>query len=141
MGFNHTPNFSTIRLAVSAIWKRGTSAHAHVQMYPTLDFCKRLANGFLTTHQISAQSVQPLPRYGKGTHLHVRTCARADVSTTPMTWLVCIAAWSLNTYQIWSQSIQLFLSYSLATIFDTLHAARATYQGDPQMSQHRLLSR
>ena len=34
------------------------------------------AGGPLATHQVSAQSVQPLPRYEKG----VRTCARAAVS-------------------------------------------------------------
>ena len=38
-----------------------------------------VANGSLTKHQISAQSVNPFPRYRKGTHLHMRTCARADV--------------------------------------------------------------
>ena len=48
-----------------------------------------------------------------------------------MTYLICIAAWSLNIYQIWTQSAELFLRYSLATNFDTLRAARATYLGAP----------
>ena len=43
-----------------------------------------------------------------------------------MTCVICIAAWSLNTHQIWSQSAEPFLSYSSAANFDTLHAARAT---------------
>ena len=33
---------------------------------------KRLSNGSITTYLISARSVQPIPRYGKGAHLHVR---------------------------------------------------------------------
>ena len=40
-----------------------------------------LANWSLSTHQISMQSVQSFPRYGKG----ARTCARADV---PHPWFV-----------------------------------------------------
>ena len=48
-----------------------------------------------------------------------------------MTCVICIATRSLTTHQIWRQSAQLFLSYELATHFDTLHAARATRQADP----------
>ena len=44
----------------------------HVLTYPTSTFLKRLANGSLTTYQISAQSTQPFTRYEKG----VRSCAR-----------------------------------------------------------------
>ena len=51
----------------------------------------------------------------KGEHLHVRTCR----CTLPMTCVICIAAWSLNTQQIWSQSAYPFLSYSLAANFYT----------------------
>ena len=64
------------------------------------------------------------------------TSARAHVRkyrcTPPVTCLICIAAWSIKTRQIWSQSAEPFLSYSLAVKFDTPHAARATCQGDPQ---------
>ena len=51
-----------------------------------------------------------------------------------MTNGICIATWILTTHQIWWQSAQPFLSYSLAGKFDTLHAARATCRADPQMS-------
>ena len=44
---------------------------------------------------------------------------------------ICIATWSLNTHQIWSQSAQSFQSYNLTANFDTLYAARATCQDDP----------
>ena len=47
---------------------------AHVHLTPPQTFVKRLANGFLMIHQISAQSAWPFPRYGKG-----GTSARADV--------------------------------------------------------------
>ena len=36
-----------------------------------------------------------------------------------MTCVICIAAWSLNTHQIWSLSAYPFLSYSLAANFYT----------------------
>ena len=39
---------------------------------------KRKATGPLATHQISVQSVQPFPRYGKG----MRTCTRTAVPGT-----------------------------------------------------------
>ena len=48
-----------------------------------------------------------------------------------MTCRICVATWGLNTNQIWWQSAQPFLSYSLAGDFDTLRAARATSQTDP----------
>ena len=48
-----------------------------------------------------------------------------------MTSGICITTWSLTTHQIWWQSDQPFLSYSLAGNFDTPHAARATRQADP----------
>ena len=54
------------------------SVRAHVRTCTcttSLTFVKRQTNGSLTTHQISAQSVQPFPRYLKG----VRTCARAAI--------------------------------------------------------------
>ena len=120
------PNFSAIRPAVTEIRKRGISARAHMSPFT---FTKRLANGLLTTHQLSAQSVRPVPRCGKrgiSTRAHVRTCR----CTPPMTCLVYIAVRSRNTHQIWSQWAEPFLSNSLATNFDTLHAARATRQGD-----------
>ena len=44
----------------------------------------------------------------------------------PLSYLV-----SKYTHQIWSQSAEPFLSYSLAANFDTSHAARATCQGEP----------
>ena len=103
---------------------------AYVQVCPSLPFVKSLANGPLTTYQISAQSVQPLPRYGEedtSARAHVCTCW----CTPPMTCITCIAAWSLNTYHIWSLSAEPFLSYSLAANFDTLHAVRSICDGDP----------
>ena len=78
-GTNHTPSFSAICRAVPEIRKRG----AHVRRCtctPPLTFVKRQANGSLATNQISAQSVQPLPRYGKG-----GASARAQVCTVSFT--------------------------------------------------------
>ena len=126
------PNFSAVRPTVPKIRKRG----AHVRTCrctPPLSSVKRIANWSLTTHQISAQSVQPFPRYG--TQGNIYTCARAHVRTCrctpPMTCGICIATWALTTHQIWWQSAQPFLSYSLAGHFDTLHAARGTRQAHP----------
>ena len=44
---------------------------------------------------------------------------------------MCIATWLPTTYQIWEHSAKKFLSYSLATHFDNLYAARVTYHADP----------
>ena len=74
-------------------------ARAHVQLYPTLNFRKSLANGSLITYRISAQSVQPFRRYRKG-GTSARTRLRMWRRTTPITCVICIAAWSLNTDQI-----------------------------------------
>ena len=83
-----TPSFSAIRPAVAEMRKRS----AHVQLCPTLYFCKSLVNGSLTTHRISAQSAKPFPRYGKGAHLHVRTCR----CTLSLVCVNCLANWSHN---------------------------------------------
>ena len=65
---------------------------AHVHLYPTVHFYKTQTNGFLTTYHISAQSIQPFPRYGK----RVRTCS----STPSPTFVKRLANGSLTTYQI-----------------------------------------
>ena len=49
----------------------------NVKCAPLERHVKRVAIGSITTHQISEQSVQPFPRYGK----EVGTCARAAVPT------------------------------------------------------------
>ena len=133
----HTTNFRTKHPAVE-IRKRGAYVRT-CSCIPPFAFVKRQANGFLTTVQISAQSVKPFPRCGKGgtsARAHVRKCR----CTPPMTYVICIAAGSLNTHQVWSLSVEPFLSYGLAANFDTIHVARATCEGDPlpQMSQLRL---
>ena len=51
-------------------------------------------------------------------------CSCAGV---PVTCIICIAAWSLNTHQTWSQSAKPFLSFSSVANFDTLYVARATW--------------
>ena len=53
---------------------------AHVQLCPSLNFCKSRANGSQTTYRISAQSVKPFLRYGKVAHLHVRTLSLVCVN-------------------------------------------------------------
>ena len=123
--------------------------HALTCRYPP--FCvKRIARGPLITHQVSAQSVLPLPRSEKGCtrapvpHLnldktpsqwvsnhesnfsairqalpeitkrgHICTCARTHLQMypPPMTCVICIVAWSLNTQKFLSFSINPFLSY------------------------------
>ena len=132
---NHTPNFSTICLAVPEIrkWVRTCCCAPFF-------FCKKsLANGLQTTHQISAQSVQPLTRYGKGDTsacTHVQLNPTHDLRNTHR----CLA--SKHTPNL--VSAEPFLSYSLAANFDTLPAACVTCQGNvpqmslPQMSQIRL---
>ena len=98
-----------------------TVTHPHVRKCrrtPPWTLVKRLANGSLTTHQISAQSVQPFPRYGNWAYLHVRTCR-----CSPMTCVIFITVWSPIKYQIRSQSAE--PSQSSAANFDSLHAARA----------------
>ena len=77
---NYTPNFCTIRPTVLEIRKRG----AHVRTcscIPSSTSAKCPAKGSLTAYQISAQSVQPLARYERGAHLHVRACAHTDYHT------------------------------------------------------------
>ena len=76
---------------------------AHVHLYPPLILVKCQDNGSVTTNQISAQSVQPFPIYG-----------RAD-APPPMSCVICTVAWSLSTHRIRSQSAYPLLSYSLAT--------------------------
>ena len=74
------------------------------------------------TYQISARSVQLFPRYGKGgtyARAHLRKC-RCTPVTPPMTCVICIAAWSLNTHQMLLPSAHLFPSYRLAANFDAL---------------------
>ena len=68
---NYTPSFSAICPTVPVKQKRG----AHVHLYPTLRFCKTPNQWVSKPNQISAQYVQPFPKYEKG----VRTCARAAV--------------------------------------------------------------
>ena len=77
-------------------------ARDHVQLCPTLNFCKSLANGSLATYRISAQSVKPFPIYGKG-----GTSALAHVQVYPiLACVTCLANWSLTTYQISAQSVR-----------------------------------
>ena len=101
---------------IPEIRKRGANMH----------FAKSLGSGSLTLYQISVQSIQPFMRYGKGAHLHVHMCR----CTPPITCALCTATWSLNTHQIWSQSVEHFLSYSPAGNFDTHYTTRATCEGD-----------
>ena len=107
-----------------------------MQMYHILKVCvSRIANRPLSTHQSSTQSVQPLPNIRSRVTKHWGTYLRAHVHTCrctpPIISGICIAIWSITTQQIWSHSAQPILSCSLATHFDTLHAARATCQGGP----------
>ena len=84
---------------------------------PPSFFAKSPASGSLTTYQISAQSTQPFPRYGKGgtsARVYVRTC----IGNPPVTCVICVAARSPNAHQILSPSAHPFLSYSLAANFD-----------------------
>ena len=79
------PNFSASRTAVPEIRKMDAhmltcSCILRVQLHVrTSTFVKHLANGSLITYQISAQSIQPFPRYGKG-----GTPARAHVQVYPI---------------------------------------------------------
>ena len=98
---------------------------------PPYTFVKHLANWSRTTPNFSA-ICPAFSEIRKMTHLQVRTCARADIPTPPMTCVIHIATWCLNTHQIWSQLAEPFLSYSLAAKFDTIHAVRGTCQGDPK---------
>ena len=76
---SHAPSFSTIRPAVSEMRKRGACVRAPFNfLTPPLTFVKIQTNGSLSTHQISAQSVQPFARYGKWLHLHV-ACAHVQM--------------------------------------------------------------
>ena len=100
---------------------------AHVLKYPSLALIvKRLANWSKTTPNFSA--IHPAVPEILGVHLHVRTCR---CTPTPDLWdmnryLVSVQ----TTHQIWSQSAESLLSYSSATHFDILHAARDTIQTD-----------
>ena len=73
---NHTHNFSAICPA-----EMRKTAQLKCNCAPLMTVINRLANGSLSSYQISAESVKTFPRYVKGTHLHLRTCARADVHT------------------------------------------------------------
>ena len=64
---------------------------------------KRIDSGPLATHQVSAQSVQPSPRYGKG----VRTCT----CTPTINFCKTPSEWVSNHKQVSTQSIQLFPRY------------------------------
>ena len=75
---NNTRNFITKRPAITEIWKRG--ARSYVRMCKCAPLIIRLsakhdASGPLTTYQISAQSVQPVPKYGKGCERATCGCA------------------------------------------------------------------
>ena len=62
---NSAQSFSVILPVVLEIWKR--CAHlCTCTCTPPSSFVKRQVNGSLTTNQISTQSVQPFPIYGKG---------------------------------------------------------------------------
>ena len=74
----HTASFSTNPPAVLEIWERGVHVRT-CRCAPLMICVKRNANGSRTTLQVSAQSVQPFSRYGRG----VCTCARAHVQTYP----------------------------------------------------------
>ena len=69
--------------------------------YPS--FCvKRIASGPLTTHQVSAQSIQPFPRYEK-------RCACAHVHLHPtITFSKVTSYWVSNYKPDFSQSVQPF---------------------------------
>ena len=71
---------------------------------PRLTPVKDIVNGSLTTQQISAQPSSHSRDMEKG-------CSSAHVQMHPTDdlWDTC----SLNTHQIWSQSVKSFLSYSL----------------------------
>ena len=75
----------------------------HVCTYVTSTFVKHLANGSLTTHRISAQSVQPFRRYAKrGAHVHL--CSTMNFARS-------LASGSLTTHQISAQSVLPFPRY------------------------------
>ena len=78
---------------------------AHVQIYPSSECVKRLANGSQTTHQISAQSVQLFLRHEK------MPCSRLCPTNDSLTMRSYIVpTWSLNTHQIWFQPVKPFPS-------------------------------
>ena len=79
-------------------------ARALVRVSPIL--CKAHNWWPLTTHQVSAQSIQPLPRYKKR-GAHVRTCT----CTPTLTSVKREANRSLTANQISAQSVQPFPRY------------------------------
>ena len=86
-----------MRPAVPEIRKRGAHVRTCTQMYHTFKVCvKRIGNGSLITPQISAQSAQLFPRYGKGTS----TCG----CTPSLTYVKRLINWSLTTHQVSTQS-------------------------------------
>ena len=93
---SHTPNFSAFHPAIPEIQKRNAHmpmcnctlwVQLHVHTYLASSFEKFLANGPLTTYQISAQLVKPFPRYERG----VRTCSYAS----PLPYAKSLASGSL----------------------------------------------
>ena len=92
---SHTPNVSAVRPAVLEVRKRDAIAHMHtcsctlrVELHVptclTSTFVKCFANGSLTAYQISAQSVQPFPRYEKRcARAHVQLCPTINFCTMP----------------------------------------------------------
>ena len=92
---------------------------------PPLALVKRQANGSLTPQTKFRHN--PSSRFRdteRGAYLHVGTCT--CICTPPMTCVIFIAAWSLNTHQISSVSAYPFLSYSLRPIFTPPHFANVT---------------
>ena len=73
-GSNSTSYFSMMRPVYSEIWKRCMNVRT-CRCTPSVTCMKCIAGCPITTHQISAQRVQPLPRYGKEVrHIHKCRC-------------------------------------------------------------------
>ena len=88
-----------------------------MQLYPT-NFCKT-PSSLVSNHKPNFSAIRPVvPRYEKG-GISALAQMRTDVCTPPMTSVICIVAWSLNTHKILSLSACPFLSYSLAANFYT----------------------
>ena len=63
----------------------------------------------------------------KGAHMHVQIHLTVYIMAYYITYVICIAAWSLNTHQIWSLSAKPFLSYSSAINFGNWRGYRVVY--------------
>ena len=126
-------NGSPARYQISAPPRyKEACARAHVQLCPTLNFCKNPGQ-WVFNHIPNFSAIRPA--VSEIWHLHVRKCR----CTPPMTCVIWVAVWSLSTCQIWSPSAQPLLSYSSAGNFDTFHATRAASQGDPSNEQTLVL--